>query len=328
MVVTGGVWLLNHETGQLTYLEAHPGSTVRSHWPAVDRRATDYIRRGSDWLLSAAGGGVESLNQALRGRFAGDRIGLPLETPLQSDFWYRQLTPGSLGAQARMFTGDGAEGSILGLLIDDSKDGDTVAGWAGGDTTFSSATTAPVGQGPGRGLYPASSSGGGVAVALRRQVRLPLYPAWVAKRCLLSLCSKPSTPMTTHGEILGVWQWAGGSINTAGDGGDSGGGVLRQSISDLTETTSRTLAGSNGGGSSNISGGGGGGAGGVYLALCVGSYVLQSGRTISAVGGAGGLGSSGTGHGGVGGNGHVILFFGDTATITARSAMRTPRGFK
>ena len=46
-VVTGGVWLLSHETGQLTYLEAHPGSTVRSHWPAVDRRATDYIRRGS-----------------------------------------------------------------------------------------------------------------------------------------------------------------------------------------------------------------------------------------------------------------------------------------
>ena len=152
-VVTGGVWLLNHETGELTYLEAHPGSTVRSHWPAVDRRATDCIRRGSDWLLSAAGGGVESLNQALRGRFAGDRIGLPLETPLQSDFWYRQLTPGSLGAQARMYIGDAAEGSILGLLLDDLKDGDVVTGWPGGIAGVSNAQyPETMGQGPGRGM--------------------------------------------------------------------------------------------------------------------------------------------------------------------------------
>ena len=163
--VATGVWLLDHETDDLTYVDTHDDSLVTTQWPTdtLDNHEIYHINKGADYLLNAAAQGKDKLDQALRVRWIGDPSGLLVDEPYQSNFWYRHIASfGSVGAQARLFIGDGVEGSKLGLIVDDTHDGLSVTGYPGGLAPAAQNNLGRDGQGPGGGkLSPLRLGGGG-----------------------------------------------------------------------------------------------------------------------------------------------------------------------
>ena len=316
-----GVWLFDHDTGELEYLDTHKGSSVYTEWPVMDRHKTLHIAHGVDSLLNAAASGKkDKLDRALRARWAGDKLGLLVDTPMQSDFWYRHVAAfGSLGAQRRMFLGDTTEGSQLGFVIDDSNDNTTVDGWAGGTGSSTGNNPGDDGNGPGRGrggkgasTLAGRSAGGGGGYALEGNdgdgsnttggaggISIP--PEWSYAALFMNSYTVSN---------LAVGGSGGGGGAGGGDGGDAGDAYIRFSVENITETVSKTLTGSIGGTSFY---GGGGGSGGLYFSVCTGNYTLNNGVTIDCEGGP----LSDTNFdGGAGSNGRVILLFGNSATIT------------
>ena len=259
------------------------------------------------------GGGV--LGSAVRGlSVRGARQSPPVLCATPDQFWRRQwdalgARPAPLplawfgagarmpmGLQGRFFTGDLDRAGHNGLLVDDSKDGDTVTGWPGGAASATGNLSTRAGEGPGRGVGGTGISGGaggsaatvgdatgGSSIGVPGLIVPPEY----------TLQAVHSNDYTRD-KYLASGSGAAGSSGGAGNGGDSGAGLLRQSLSNLIESTSRALAGADGSDRTSGSGAGGaGGAGGVYLATCGGNYTLQVAAVISALGGARGGGADG-----------------------------------
>ena len=307
-----GVWLFDHDTGELEYLDTHKISSVYTEWPIMDKHETLHIAHGVDSLLNAAASGKkDKLDRSLRARWAGDKLGLLVDTPMQSDFWYRHVASfGSLGAQRRMFLGSGTEGSQLGFVVDDSNDETSVSGWDAGAFNINGGA----GNGPGRAIKFGQNAGGGgggyseVGENGRRVGGLLITngggiipPEWSYAAIFMNSFTRSNLAMGGSG-----------SVSTSSiAGGDSGNGIVRISIDNITESTNRSVVGSDGISSSYS---GGAGSGGLYLALVSGSYELSNNITIDCDGGSGGDGSGGDG--GDGGDGRVILLFGNSATIT------------
>ena len=316
-----GFWAFEDQSERLVHVDAHAGSTLHTRWPVLDRWQAELIERGVDWLLNAAAAGRERLDAALRAHYPGSRRDVPVDHPLQSHFWYRVASPGSLGAQAQLFLGDGSDGSFGGLVVDDSNDGTTVAGWAGPSSSQSN------GRGPGRGYagFSRDRGGGGGGYALdgstggtmgsggkggtggRSVPATHVFEAMLAKTYTAAMLGLGGSGGTgTHSPTTGE-----------GDGGDA---ALRSVIGDLTEATDRTLTGADGADASLGGGGGsgqGGGPGGLYLAIVTGKYALASDTDIDCNGGSGGSsrGPDGGGQRGAGGgngsDGRVVICYGD-----------------
>ena len=69
-----GIWILDHDTGKLSYLDTNKDSTISTKWPIMDRFETLHISRAVDSLLNAAIKGRECLDRAMRARWAGDKL--------------------------------------------------------------------------------------------------------------------------------------------------------------------------------------------------------------------------------------------------------------
>ena len=331
-----GVWLFDHDTGELEYLDTHKDSSVYTEWPIMNRHETLHMARGVDSLLNAAASGKkDKLDRSLRARWAGDKLGLLVDTPMQSDFWYRHAAAfGSLGAQRRMFLGSGTEGSQLGFVIDDSKDNTSVTGWTGAvETNYGGSNGFPglPGNGPGRGgrtRYPKVGGGGGGyseegtkgSVTYSNDTGsgpggIIIPPEWSYAALFMNSFTRENLAIGGSGS-------SGGSSddfrNHGGAGGDAGGGIARLKVNNLSESTNRTLTGNDGSDGSDYSTGthgasGGAGSGGLYIAIIAGSYTLESSITIDCNGGTGGTVGN---DGGAGGDGRVILLFGNSVTIS------------
>ena len=266
-----GVWLFDHDTGELKYLDTHKSSSVYTEWSTMDRHETLHIARGVDSLLNAAASGKkDKLDRSLRARWAGDKLGLLVDTPMQSDFWYRHVAAfGSLGAQRRMFLGDGTESSQLGFVIDDSKDGTSITGWSGEVATVSGRERGPDGNGPGRGSGGGDNGGGGGGGfgevgedgGLRDVNNNPasggieIPPEWSYAALFMNSYTAPNLAMGGSGGVGGSSYGS----ELGGNSGDAGDGIVRTDINNFTESASRTLTGSNGSAPSYIARGGGGG---------------------------------------------------------------------
>ena len=331
-----GFWAFEDQTERLVFVDAHAGSTVYTRWPALDRWHRGLIERGVDWLLNAAGAGRERLDTALRATYPGSRHEATVDRPLQSDFWYRVASPGSLGAQAQMYLGDGVTGSFGGLVIDDAHDETTVTGHAAGDGSGAVGSgggfhSGENGFGPGGGrtihqrVHDSSAGGGGGGYAAAGDDGIgnsgtaitsggPSVPAaWVFEALLDATYTAATLGMGGGG--------AGGNTRAAnsssGDGGSAGNGLIRVSVTDLAEATDRTLSGSGGGaitGSTGDGGDGGGGSGGLYLAMTPFAHTLATGVTLTLTGGAGGTNAR---NGGAGANGRVVVLYGDSVDTSA-----------
>lgn len=335
--VAAGFWTFCDQTGDLCHVDAHADSTVCTRWPLLDRWHRNLIERGVDWLLNAAGAGRERLDASLRVPYPGSRLDrLPA---IQSAFWHRLLIGQSGAATIQMYLGDGQPG-FAGLAIDDSKDGTTILGWSGGAGAPQRGRPGSIGGGPGRGGggdsernfgdgSGAGGAGGGFGTAGgaggRGSSSSPGGVAGEATQVNWTLAAVIANSYTRDLLAMGGSGGGGGGgvspgtqNRVGGAGGASGNGRVRISVGDLTETTDRTLAGSNGAQGNkkgSYSGGsGGGGSGGLYLALCVRDYRLNNGVTIRCPGGSGGTNG---GDGGAGGNGRVIVCYGDSVDTSA-----------
>ena len=306
----------------------------------MDRATARKINRAADYLLNRAAISWDALQDAYRRRTPDSRSWMHGTNP--HDYWRRQwedargaspwawLPPsarvalGATAAQGRFYAGDLDRAGYNGLLLDDSKDGTAVTGWSGG--RHSQSNINPVsglrGQGPGGGLPGATANrpggGGGAATAggdggnTNRDYRGAGGPAVPTEFVLQAVLGNDYT----RAKWLATGGGAYGNATVAGfNGGDSGGGIARIGLGDLSEGTSRTLQGTAGANGGNNSAAGGGG-GGVYLGVCSGNYTLASGATINCAGGAGGTANNARNVGGAGSNGRMIVLAGGDITLT------------
>ena len=319
-----GLWLFHDQTGRLTRLDAHPGSTVFTDWPSMDGHDARVMAAAADCLLDAAGAGRERLDRALRQRYVGDPRGLLVERPHQSDFWRRVAMAGSLGAQTRRLL------NSTPVTIDDSYNGTTInrntgpasADGSEGDSIAGGYSSAGGGGGGGHGTNGATGDRGDSDYGGSRGRTYSDNYTNILERAAFSELragghggkgghghSNPKDPQYLPGP----------------GGGSSGSGIVRVSTTNLTLNESR--AGRGGGGGSiapppdgRRSGGGGGGSGGLVYALAAGSCSGQA----SCSGGTGGNGGAGAkGRGGNGGNGRVVIFYGDANTVSVTNAVLT-----
>lgn len=260
-----GVWLLDEDTGELRYMEAHAGSAVRTAWPRLwDRAGERTLAHAVDWLLDAAAASRERLETALRARQPGS-LGY-VDSARQTDYWWRVAASGSVGAQAQLFVGDLTAGSYDGIIVDDADDLTSVTGFAGG-------TGNNQGQGPGGGGAAGgggANGGHGTPATGNSFLNGKMVSKWAAWEALVD------HDFTVEKLAIGGGGGAGGV-----QGGDGGDGLVRASSGDLEETTARTLRGQ-----SRTGNGGNGSGGGVYVA-CAGAYTLNAAIDLRGPGGAG-----------------------------------------
>ena len=295
-----GFWAFEDQTERLVFVDAHAGSTVHTRWPVLDRWERGLVERGVDWLLNAAGAGRERLDAALRVTHPGSRLDrLP---PIQSAYWHRLRRGVSGGATAQLFLGDGVSNSHSGLVVDDGTPDLSVSGFAGGAGGVSRRR----GEGPGGG--PRGASGQGYPGSYSTRGEAPdnnenAGPLVAPEASFAALLSNTYTAAS-----LAMGGGGGGGTQVGGPGVAAGAGVVRRSIGDLTESTSRTLSGAPkpAGTSKQLAFGSGGG----YYAIVARSYTLGAGVTITCTGGVGVTGDR------PGGHGRVIIWYGDSASTS------------
>ena len=325
--VDTGVWLLCDQTGEMIYLETSPGSIVQSCWPSeMDSQELYITTAAADKLLDAAANSPDSLNLVLRQKYLNDPRGLMVEHPKQSDYWQRMAMAGSLGAQVvRKLNGSpvtindtynnriigrntgpsSADGSSGRGATGGGDSGGAVGGGGGGHGSSGSYGYNPASEGDTNTVSTDSGAGG--------RSYTDAYTSILAAATFNSLRA---------GGKGGVGGGSGGGHQ--GLGGNSGTGIVRVSTTSLAINHSRSGSdGGDGGKTSHptnvSSGGGGGGSGGLVYIVVGGSC---SGRA-SCSGGGGGDAHNGNRSGGRGGNGRVVLFYGNSNTLSVSSAAFT-----
>ena len=260
-----GVWLLDEDTGEMRYMEAHAGSAVRTAWPRLwDRAGERTLAYAVDWLLDAAAASRDRLETALRARQPGS-LGY-VDSTRQSDYWWRVAASGSVGAQAQLFSGDFVADSFAGIIVDDADDETAVTGFSGGNSGRR-------GAGPGGGGGDGSSpDSGGHGTSGSGPNGGPVVSKWAAWEALAD--------GDWTAEKLGMGG-GGGGRGAGQNGGDGGDGLVRTSSGDLTESTARQFRGV--AGSSQA---GDGSGGGLYSA-CAGAYTLSAAIDLAGAGSAG-----------------------------------------
>ena len=291
------------QTSQLTLLETHGASTARTQWPAdLDRHGRYVLDAASDVLLNAAADSRRRLDQALRSRYVGDRIGLVLDHPQQAAYWQRVAIAGSLGAQVERLL-DGVP-----VTIDDAVDGTALtyrAGYSGSSgSDGSNGGNAHQNSHPGGDGTNGSSGGSGGSAAGNRPSETDYAAVLVA-----------------GGSAWATAKGRGGNGGRGGDGGDGGDG--------RGDPGNPGFEDGGDGGDGGAGGSGGSGRTGI-VRVNISNLVLAESRS----GGSGGTGTSGTsgqnvpgnqdggdggngGRGGRGGGGYVVGVSGGSVSGTA-----------
>ncbi|MCY3800739.1 MAG: hypothetical protein OXG46_04090 [Chloroflexi bacterium] len=327
-------WAISDQTGEV-FGPFDPGTVWFETPPQV--RGGDLLRlqRVADLILNEAHASWERLQRALAfmqpngsavyRRFMESGI-LPTQTPALG-------LAGGLDIPA--YFGDGESAGTAGLHFDDSHNGTTITGFNGGAGVSAdqhSARSGRAGSGPGRGLpggpdfsrSGCGGSGGGYGTEGGNGLAggNNSIPGGVTVPAILALEAMRRNSYTR--DILGFGSGGGGggtsekhqaqSSITAGSGGQ-GGSAFISVVHGVLSTTTRSLAGSDGGsatipsGVTHSGGGGGGGAGGLWLGMA--NKVIYGTGAIDVSGGRSGSGSSSR-NGGAGGDGRVVQVYFDS----------------
>ena len=304
-MTTAGFWYMDRNGGSPQYVETGSDSGAYSLWTPRDGIEARLVERAVDWVLNAAGAGMDAVERACRAALPGSRLELPGST--QDQFWHRVTAGLRGGAQTSAFFGYQrsirTDRSSQGLVIDDTKSG-SVDGFPGGQD---GSVIRGRGPGGGGGSFSGGNCGGGGHGTAGGDGNPtngvsggggPMVPA----ESVVAAVVKNSYTK----ESLSMGGGGGTDSDVNGSHGGSGGsGRVIVKNDTFIERTSRMLTGGNGNDSHA-----GGGSGGGYYALVRGDYILNSGVSVMLTGGNGGSRNPQ----GSGGNGRFTIF--NTGAVT------------